>query len=787
MFKKLNSRLGLTFLIVLALLIVGIAYILYTSDSDDVKSARQNSEGRLVESDDVVVERAGNWTAQEAKSASSGSYLYSSGSPDDVLTLTFVGSRVEVLYTTGTNLGTLAVDVDHSVLRTVITADQGTQYQERTVVDYLDDGLHTLRVYAQEGGVIGIDAFKVSRAGEEAIVVDMSKLNSEEIAAVQADGMIHVIVSLVDPDPPPWPSNGVRDAKLVEQVQDRVLTGMKTGRLEEVYKYTSVAGFSGYADLEAVLALQANPLVLDITLVIPLSSQLLESTITLQVNSVRNIYNLRGQGMVVAVLDSGVDTDHPDLSSDIIHQWCVYLTGCPTGLNPAEDAQGHGTFVTGIVTSNGFATGGVGIAPDAKIVSVRITDAAGNSNTDDLLRGLDYILTNQSILSVDVINISRGSPDLYYSHCDSNSVIPPALLTAVNNLTTMGVKIFAASGNNGSPIYSYRSGISIPACLSNVIAVGATYDSNALGCEPSDSCIQTYDQVYAGYPACKDDTTSNNTIACFSNNGSNSSASPYYSPLDYLAPGAPIRSTHMGGGSITGAGTSAASPEAASVGLLVEQAAPNVLPPLTFRIALAAGSTSVTDNRLVPPLSFPRIDALGAVQSVVPDSNLSAPHNDTVGNYHSLPVLSSTSEDYQYVQDTYQSTKTPEDISLPANCGGSGYTNTVWFGYTDGSNYQLSISTKGSTYDTIIAVYRTFIQSDYRMTCNDNINYNNQQSAVNFTVEPGYQYFIMVAQKGTVDFTGPEGLHLWISRAEAGDTLAIFYPKPLVEKDERVR
>ncbi len=320
MFKKLNSKIGLTFLIVLALLIVGVAYILYTSDAEEVKSARQSSEGRLVESDDVVIERAGNWTAQTAQSASSGSYLYSSGSPDDVLTLTFVGSRVEVIYTTGTSLGTLAVDVDHTVLRTIITADQATKYQELTVVDYLDDGLHTLRVYAQEGGVIGIDAFKVSRTGEEAIVVDMSKLNSDEIATVQADGMIHVIVSLVDPDPPPWPSNRVRDAKQVEQVQDRVLTGLKTGRLEEVYKYTSVAGFSGYADLEAVLALQANPLVIDITLVIPLSSQLHESTLTLQVNSVRDIYNLRGQGMVVAVLDSGVDTDHPDLSDDILLQ-----------------------------------------------------------------------------------------------------------------------------------------------------------------------------------------------------------------------------------------------------------------------------------------------------------------------------------------------------------------------------------------------------------------------------------------------------------------------------------
>lgn len=289
MFKKLNSKLGLTFLIVLALLIVGIAYILYTSDSDDVKSARQNSEGRLVESDDVVIERAGNWTAQEAKSASSGSYLYSSGSPDDVLTLTFVGSRVEVLYTTGTNLGTLAVDVDHTVLRTIITADQATKYQERTVVDYLDDGLHTLRVYAQEGGVIGIDAFKVSHGREEPILVDRNKLGDQILAAAKTDDTI--CVEIVLQDPMSLSRTEFTQEKIAE-LQDQTVSSVKTGRFVDVTKFKHIPALGGHGDLTALLELQANPSVKRIDACMEAHQELSSSVPSIGADDVWNKYGI---------------------------------------------------------------------------------------------------------------------------------------------------------------------------------------------------------------------------------------------------------------------------------------------------------------------------------------------------------------------------------------------------------------------------------------------------------------------------------------------------------------
>ncbi|MBI5928326.1 MAG: fibronectin type III domain-containing protein, partial [Chloroflexi bacterium] len=69
---------------------------------------------------------------------------------------------LEVVYVSGPNLGTLAIEVDGTVLRTVITANDRTLYNQRTTINYLTDEIHTLRVYAQSGGVIGVDAFLTS-------------------------------------------------------------------------------------------------------------------------------------------------------------------------------------------------------------------------------------------------------------------------------------------------------------------------------------------------------------------------------------------------------------------------------------------------------------------------------------------------------------------------------------------------------------------------------------------------------------------------------------------------
>lgn len=119
----------------------------------------QDSPSQKIESDDPRVARAGTWLTQAADGASGGAYLYSTGLAADVLTLVFSGTTIEIVYLAGPHLGTLALEVDGTVLRTVITTSDQTAYQQTTTLNYLTDEPHTLRVYAQEGGVVAVDAF----------------------------------------------------------------------------------------------------------------------------------------------------------------------------------------------------------------------------------------------------------------------------------------------------------------------------------------------------------------------------------------------------------------------------------------------------------------------------------------------------------------------------------------------------------------------------------------------------------------------------------------------------
>lgn len=113
---------------------------------------------RTVQANDPLVRVDGAWHTQPNPAASSSSLLISSGSRDDVLTLHFTGPYVEIIYATGPALGALAVEIDQAVVRTVFTHSEQPQLGARTVIDYLDDGPHVLRVYSSDGP-LAIDAF----------------------------------------------------------------------------------------------------------------------------------------------------------------------------------------------------------------------------------------------------------------------------------------------------------------------------------------------------------------------------------------------------------------------------------------------------------------------------------------------------------------------------------------------------------------------------------------------------------------------------------------------------
>jgi VCBS repeat-containing protein len=112
-----------------------------------------------IESDDVLVSQSGNWYVETTPFASDGNYLYSGDNQDDVLTVEFEGSSVEIIFVELPSSGIFAIEIDNTIYRTVVTSGNST-FDNRAAIDYLDNGHHTVRIYPVEG-VIAIDAFIV--------------------------------------------------------------------------------------------------------------------------------------------------------------------------------------------------------------------------------------------------------------------------------------------------------------------------------------------------------------------------------------------------------------------------------------------------------------------------------------------------------------------------------------------------------------------------------------------------------------------------------------------------
>jgi len=144
-----------------------------------------------------------------------------------------------------------------------------------------------------------------------------------------------------------------------------------------------------------------------------------------------------GAGVTLAVLDSGVDLTHPDLTG---HVMAVNVNQSATG---AADGFGHGTHVAGVIVGQDAAGQYVGIAPGADVVSVKISDDAGDSHESDVLRGLQWVSQHRTTYNIRAINLSLSA-----SVPQSYATSP--IDAAVENVWHQGVTVVASSGNLGA-------------------------------------------------------------------------------------------------------------------------------------------------------------------------------------------------------------------------------------------------------------------------------------------------------------------------------------------------
>jgi subtilisin len=214
-----------------------------------------------------------------------------------------------------------------------------------------------------------------------------------------------------------------------------------------------------------------------------------------------------GTGKTAWVMDTGIDLDHPDLVTDQARSQS-FITDNPS----AEDDNGHGTHVAGIIGAKNNAIGTLGVASGATVVSLKILDKEGNGRLSAALKALAYLRTNGK--PGDVVNISLTLNEI------SNS-----LESEIQALAANGLYIAIAAGNDNKDAGTFSPARTAGANIYTVSAVDSL-----------------------------------NRFASFSNFGKDA--------IDYAAPGVRILSTYTDGKYAIISGTSMASPHVAGLLLI---------------------------------------------------------------------------------------------------------------------------------------------------------------------------------------------------------------------------
>lgn len=296
------------------------------------------------------------------------------------------------------------------------------------------------------------------------------------------------------------------------------------------------------ADMAEISRLSDDPAVDMIWPDLPVHSWLDEAVPLISVPRVWQS-DFTGKGVKVAILDTGIDGEHPDFSGRI-SAWRDFVDPEGPDADRPRDPNGHGTHVAGIVAGSGRASDGRfrGVAPDAELVVARVLDEAGNGRTSTVMAGVEWAVEQ----GAQVINISLGGPPFPSDGTDALSYL-------CNAAVDLGVVVCAAAGNLGPSGHTVGS----PGAAAKVITVGA--------CE--------------GDPASAADR-----IARFSSRGPTGDGRP---KPDLVFPGVGIVSTRSAGTALgevldahyTGlSGTSQATPLATGTAALVLEANPSLKP-----------------------------------------------------------------------------------------------------------------------------------------------------------------------------------------------------------------
>ena len=202
---------------------------------------------------------------------------------------------------------------------------------------------------------------------------------------------------------------------------------------------------------------------------------------------------ITGKGVTVAILDSGI-CDHPDYASRI-----TVFRDFVNGKTECYDDASHGSHVTGILAGDGRSSQGkyCGIAPECKIIHLKVLDRYGQGNLQDILPAIDWVIRNRMRYGIRIMNLSAGTSK------KEKDFAARQLKEAVEKAWDAGIAVVVAAGNMGP----FPHSITVPGNSRKVITVGASDNlkgkgryarGDYSGCGPTEECVCKPDLVAPG-------------------------------------------------------------------------------------------------------------------------------------------------------------------------------------------------------------------------------------------------------------------------------------------------
>lgn len=366
----------------------------------------------------------------------------------------------------------------------------------------------------------------------------------EETLRFSEDGMVKVFLEFDSKPTTEEIQSKVGGSTVKDEILSILDTNMqsklsKTGRdsVARVYKYINFIATT--IDKTTLDQLKQSGLIKSFTIQRKFKLFMSESNQLTKVDTLHSV-GIKGRGVTVAVVDSGVQVNHPALRNNMVGGAC-FANDCGSsgkiGLEHGGSCSGcsHGTHVAGIIAGNSGSLQGV--APEAGIYSVRIFSGSGEESIEEgLISALEHIISKAAQHNIVAVNLSLGTTSYGAISKYQCMIDSPQWTEIFEKLHDAGIVAFVASGNDQR---NYE--VASPACQPMAVPIGSSNTDDIDPLIDSNLCRS------AGGA---------DSISCYSNQAN---------WLEFVAPGRNIKSSVDGSSYDTKSGTSMATPNVAGM------------------------------------------------------------------------------------------------------------------------------------------------------------------------------------------------------------------------------